>query len=302
MRNQEDLLALAGRYATDQRAPAATITKEILHYEILHALQDSGALGHLTFQGGTSLRLCYQGNRYSEDLAFAGGRDFDPKIMAPFCDLLKREIAAAYGLVVTINEPESAKHDPESTVTVSRWSARIEIPNVNRSLPQKELIKVEVADVPAYDVDLMPVSVNYPHLPAPFAQMLIPVESRAEILGDKIVALGARPYFKARDVWDIKFLLNKGIAETSGLAFVARKLVDYGLAEDDFKMRLDARIAQLQQPETAALFRKEMTRFVDTTVATYLERNDFVSKIMEASIALGRRVLEADLNHGRRSS
>jgi predicted nucleotidyltransferase component of viral defense system len=295
MRNQEDLLALAGRYATDQRAPVATITKEILHYEILHALQDSGALEHLTFQGGTSLRLCYQGNRYSEDLDFAGGRDFDPRVMDPFCELLKREIADAYGLAVAISEPESGKLDEQSTVTVARWNARIAIPNASRSLPQRELIKIEVANVPAYDADLVPVAINYPHLPAPFSQMLIPVESRAEILADKIVALSARPYFKARDIWDIKFLLNKGIPQAEGLKFVGRKLLDYGLPVDTFRAGLTARIEQLRTPETAESFRKEMIRFVDQTVARYLERTEFIDKIMESSIDLGQYVLNANL-------
>lgn len=291
MRNQEDLQALASRYATDQRAPLAVVTKEILHYEILHALQTSGALYHLTFQGGTSLRLCYQGNRYSEDLDFAGGRDFDPAVMAPFCDMLKREIADAYGLSVTINDPKPGKLDDRSEVQVSRWNATIAIPKANRSLSQTELIRIEVANVPAYDVDLAPVSINYSHLPAPFSQMLIPVESQAEILGDKIVALGARSYFKARDVWDIKFLLGKGITEAGGLAFVSRKLADYGLPEDKFKERLAKRVAQLGEPETADLFRKEMSRFVDVTIARYLERPEFVGKFIECSVALGQRVL-----------
>jgi predicted nucleotidyltransferase component of viral defense system len=295
MRNQEDLLALAGRYATDRHAPLAVITKEILHYEILHALQASGALHHVTFQGGTSLRLCYQGNRYSEDLDFAGGRDFDPAVMAPFCDMLKREIAGAYGLSVSINDPKPGKLDDQSEVKVSRWNATIAIPNVNSSLPQTALIRIEVADVPAYDADLAPVSINYPHLPAPFSQMLIPVESQAEILGDKIVALGARSYFKARDVWDIKFLLGKGIAEADGLAFVGRKLVDYGLSEGTFKDHLAKRIEQLREPETVALFRKEMSRFVDVTIARYLERPEFVNKFIECSIGLGQYVLAADL-------
>ncbi len=41
--------------------------------------------------------------------------------------------------------------------------------------------------------------------------MLIAVEKESEILADKIVALGAREYLKARDVWDIKFLRDKGV-------------------------------------------------------------------------------------------
>lgn len=43
MRTANDLRALAGKYATERRIPAATVIKEILHYEILFALNQSGA-------------------------------------------------------------------------------------------------------------------------------------------------------------------------------------------------------------------------------------------------------------------
>lgn len=56
---------------------APVIEKELLHYEILRAMEEDGLLGDLVFQGGTCLRLCYGASRYSEDLDFAGGFDFD---------------------------------------------------------------------------------------------------------------------------------------------------------------------------------------------------------------------------------
>lgn len=52
------------------------VEKELLHYDILFCLSEAGLLKGLIFQGGTSLRLCYGSNRFSEDLDFAGGRDF----------------------------------------------------------------------------------------------------------------------------------------------------------------------------------------------------------------------------------
>jgi len=295
MRSREDLLDIAGRYANQQRAPAAAITKEILHYEILYALLQSEALAHLVFQGGTSLRLCYQGNRYSEDLDFAGGRDFDPAVMAPFGELLTREIGEAYGLKVDIREPKVGALDADSHVAVARWAARVTVPNPDPSVRQSQLIKIEVASVPAYDVDLRPVSVNYPHLPAPFSQMLLPVESMTEILADKIVALGARQYFKARDIWDIKFLLDKQVAQGDALALVGQKLQDYGFSPEEFKGKLGERIAQLQQPETGELFRKEMSRFVDASIALYLGRPEFAGKFLQRSVELAQYVATADL-------
>ena len=56
---------------------APVIEKELLHYEILRAMEEDGLLGDLVLQGGTCLRLCYGASRYSEDLDFAGGFDFD---------------------------------------------------------------------------------------------------------------------------------------------------------------------------------------------------------------------------------
>ena len=51
------------------------IEKELLHYDILFALDKESLLDTLTFQGGTALRLCYGSPRFSEDLGFAGGAD-----------------------------------------------------------------------------------------------------------------------------------------------------------------------------------------------------------------------------------
>lgn len=42
------------------------VEKELLHYELLFVLDKQGLLDNLTFQGGTSLRLCYGSSRFSE--------------------------------------------------------------------------------------------------------------------------------------------------------------------------------------------------------------------------------------------
>jgi predicted nucleotidyltransferase component of viral defense system len=57
------------------------VEKEILHYDIFYALDSAGLLKDLVLQGGTSLRLCRGSNRFSEDLDFAGGRDFSSQKM-----------------------------------------------------------------------------------------------------------------------------------------------------------------------------------------------------------------------------
>src|ERR1700704_3347964 len=50
------------------------LVKEAIHLHLLSALSDAGVLRHVVFQGGTALRLCYGGVRYSEDLDFVCGK------------------------------------------------------------------------------------------------------------------------------------------------------------------------------------------------------------------------------------
>lgn len=292
MRTKSDLLALAGRYARERRVPVATIIKEILHYEILFALNQSGAAAKLTFQGGTALRLCYQGTRYSEDLDFVGGSDFDPAEMAPFAELLQREIGEAYGLQVDIIAPKAKDDGAQDGIAVARWRARIQVPQADPSLPQRQVINIEVASVPAHRRDLMPVAANYEHLPAPHRQMLVVAEPLAEILADKLVALGARPFMKARDIWDIKFLTDKGLVLDDDVAgLVVTKLEDYKLDKAEFREKLESRLQALASLESETAFLMEMRRFVDDTASTQLGIPGVARRYLDRATALGRELL-----------
>ena len=291
-RTRADLLALASRYANERRVPFSTIIKEILHYEILYAMAQSEALSQLTFQGGTALRLCYRGTRYSEDLDFACSESFHTDAMKPFAELLQKEIAAAYDLDVEIEKP---KFNGQRTagVSVARWSAKILVPQTDPSVPQNQVINIEVANVRAYEPDLVAVNANYPHLPAPLQQMIIAAETPTEILADKIVALGARPYLKARDVWDIKFLLDRQTVPNFKL--VRKKLLDYGWTADAFKSKRSEKIELLAQPDTANHFYAEMSRFVDATVLPQLKNPSMANMFLRKSIELGQQTIAANL-------
>ncbi len=93
-------MALSG-----QRHMRPVIEKELLHYDILFSLDKEGLLDLLTFQGGTSLRLCYGATRFSEDLDFVGGRNFDRRQLVSMKDCLEHYIGKRYGLEVIVREP-----------------------------------------------------------------------------------------------------------------------------------------------------------------------------------------------------
>ncbi len=291
LRTRTDLWTRASRYATERRIPAATVVKEILHYEILYALTQSGAAAQLAFQGGTALRLCYQGARYSEDLDFAGGQHFEPERMRSFAEILQREIGTAYDLQVDIQAPKA--EEAIEGVHVARWRAKVHIPQINPSIQQHQVIHIEIASVPAHDVDLVAVAAHYPHLPEPHRQIIVAAETPKEILADKLVALGARSFLKARDVWDIKFLTDRSIVPD--IALIARKLEDYGLQQEDFKKKLQTRLAALDEPDTAKAFSQEMSRFVDATIAAQLEHPTLARSFLHRAKAVGLTVLSADL-------
>ena len=72
------------------------VEKELIHYDIIRALDESRWLDGLTFQGGTCLRLCYGAVRYSEDLDFTTALDLEESDLAGFRELLSDSLRSKY--------------------------------------------------------------------------------------------------------------------------------------------------------------------------------------------------------------
>jgi predicted nucleotidyltransferase component of viral defense system len=280
------LLDLADQYARERGVPRETIAKELLHYEILQALILSGASDSLTFQGGTCLRLCYGNNRYSEDLDFAGGKGFDPASMQGFEDLLRTRVGRHYGLQLSIRE----RNNPGENVAMNRYAIKVALPQPNPALPQRQVINVEVAAVDAHRPQLANVAPQYEHLPTPLRSLSVVAEQPTEILSDKIVALGARPHLKQRDLWDLNFLADRGTELDHALT--AQKVADYGLTMSAFISGLSQRIAQAQAPANHAAFHKEMSRFLDAPSARLLLRRGVTQALIDQALAPARAALE----------
>src|SRR6202045_4671951 len=71
------------------------LVKEAIHLHLLSALSDAGVLRHVVFQGGTALRLCYGGERYSEDLDFVCGKSGSYLDKIEFEKLIQRALETA---------------------------------------------------------------------------------------------------------------------------------------------------------------------------------------------------------------
>lgn len=241
----------------------SVIEKELLHYDILFALEKGGLLDKLTFQGGTSLRLCYGGNRFSEDLDFAGGKDFSSAMLADMKHCIEKYIGERYGLEVTVKEPKVLKQDPKySELSIDKWQIAVVTSPERKNLP-KQKIKVEVANIPAYTREPQPLQINYDFLPDGYSDTLILTESLDEVMADKIISLPATTrYVRHRDIWDLAWLQQQGA--TLNMDLVKNKVSDYKL--EHFNKMLDNFLDRLPGIVSSETFIAEMKRFLPTDV------------------------------------
>lgn len=256
-----DIIELAKEYSTHSEL-TETIVKELLHYEILKSIYfNKETLNTLVFQGGTALRLCYGGVRYSEDLDFciANGKEFDISVMQKFKDDFTKSIMQKYGLQVEVKEP---KQDNNSIV--KKWIAKVFVPfPKDKKTPA---IHIEVANINSY-VNSAKLTRNL--YPKSVDEIIVRVESEKEILADKIIAFGDRDYMKYRDIWDIKYLQDKGIEVDIDL--VIKKISDYNVS--NLTQKLIKKLDEVNNlPEVKQKFYAELNRFLT---------KDFYDKIMD---------------------
>lgn len=268
-----DLNKIADTYARDRGANLkSVIIKEMLHLDILKALSNSDLSSQIVFQGGTALRLCYQGGRYSEDLDFVLADEsliFDKNLFREFEKTFADSMLKKYNLQSELVYP---KNDDG---LVQKWVAKILLPIENR----KEKINIEICKIPSYDNSVKSIENFYSNTASDqLDKILLKVESLEEILADKIVAFGAREYLKYRDIWDIKWLDDKNISIDSDL--ISKKISNYNIENFDEKIKNKLDILNNENLDEA--FKNEMQRFLSPNLLTQVIKLDFFKDIKKA--------------------
>ncbi len=261
------------------------VEKEILHYDILHALFRSGFLAGLVFHGGTALRLCHGGERLSEDLDFCAGDGFQAEKAAALATEVQRYVSGRYGLRVRISEPKARAH---AGVRVWRWWIRVETEPEHSDVPWQR-IKLEVADVPSQTNEPRSLARNYDVIPDGYAANVVRVETREGILADKLVAFPtALPtYVRWRDIWDVHWLRNRRVGADAAL--VRTKVRDYRI--DDFDRRLAAAVEQVPGLVHSGGLGEKLGNFMPADLAGRTVRN----QVWLGAVATEFRELLADL-------
>lgn len=267
------------------------IEKELLHYDILFALSREGLLNDFVFQGGTSLRLCYGGTRYSEDLDFAGGADFSTPRLLEIKNVVEGYLGKRYALKVSIKQPAELKAAPNyGDVKVNRWQVSVETDPGRKDTPNQK-IKLEVASVPAHTRMLRPLQQNYDFLPDGYDTIVLPVQTMDEILADKLIALPTcTRYIRHRDIWDIAWLSQQ--RANLKLELIKAKIEDYGV-EDYVEMvnRFRATLTDIVNGED---FRNQMQRFIPMDVQDRtLNQDGFTDYLISMNDELLQQAVQA---------
>jgi predicted nucleotidyltransferase component of viral defense system len=270
------------------------LVKEAIHLHLLSAMSDAGILRHAVFQGGTALRLCYGGDRYSEDLDFVCGKagsyftdvEFKELIEAAL-ETTKKTLNRDFGVAadrISLKKPPYPDLIKQEPITVAAWQIIVPIEATPRA--PRSLIKIEFANVPAYETKPMPVRAT-PGL-VQVQDVILTVETPNELLADKAVALTAREVLKFRDVWDVWFLQNKLDAKVDR-EVVQKKFADYGTS--DMEAKAEKRLAELSSEATPNAFLSEMKRFLPAKRVAQLSETGLQHSILTESGELLRRAV-----------
>lgn len=267
------------------QAISPVVEKELLHYDILFTLEREGYLKSLVFHGGTCLRLCYNASRFSEDLDFAGGNDFDSRRMKNLASALIDHLNGKYGLKVTVKNPKEMKKAGESTiVSVDKWQVGVDT-RPARPDRKKQRIKIEIADVSTHTADLRTLKRNYDFLPDGYDNFFLRVEKMEEILADKLVAFptALATHTRYRDIWDLAWLHQQNATLRSDL--VEKKIADYAIS--DFDSALRTALSRIPKIVETDKFRGELKRFLPKSIVdATLARDDYSGYLSSTTVEL----------------
>lgn len=237
--------------AENDNVSSSLVFKEHVHLIILEYLFRKGLFSQMVFQGGTALRLAYQGMRYSEDLDFVLQKKNLPCFanmhseLQPLTSQIKKLIPLVTAAQLKVQE---------ETHSFRRYCLILETDFLNT----KDKTNIEIANIPSHKYQTL--IIRHPDVSLSPA---INVETPEEILSDKLFAFCARDYIKGRDIWDIYFImdtlhifLNKEI-----INMVKKKITDYNLTKNEFLI-LCKKKTELLKSEGAYILHEEMDRFL----------------------------------------
>lgn len=202
---------------------------EIAQLILLHQIYSLTGSQELYFQGGTALRWCYGGSRFSEDLDFV-------------TPLPPETVKAKIERAVKAAEPSMAAHFGAGALTLSDKSTRKDTlklivnyrpaqarENISIKLEFEGIRKDSSPETKNYVLSAMP-AVAYliasGDFKVPRPNAVLVVETASEILSGKVRALLERRYLKGRDIFDVWYL-RTALKASADKAMLEKKFMMY---------------------------------------------------------------------------
>lgn len=209
----------------EQHIRKAEIAQLILLYHI-YGQTDSQ---DLVFQGGTALRWCYGGSRFSEDLDFVTTMPTATldALLAKALKGAEREMVPHFGLGrLTVADKTTREGSRKLLIT---WQSDKVRERISIKLESEPLVggtrlateKMIMSALPAVSYLVMAGEFRIPR-----PNSVLVVETASEILSDKVRALLERQYLKGRDLFDI-WLLRQNDSARLQRELVEQKLRCY---------------------------------------------------------------------------
>ena len=263
-------------YVDKTRNPAEQThqLREALQIVILRVLYDIGAFEHLTFTGGTALRLVYKIPRYSEDLDFSltqrKGFNFESVYQG-----LVTQLTKYYGLKPDASmAAEGNVYKIELKFSQVLWELKL-APMKNQNL----FIKLEI-DTQAPEGGIVALSLLPQFLSFTVSHFDLP-----SLFATKLHACFFRKYTKGRDVYDfIWYLARRVVPNFPLLNSTVRQTqnVDLGVNASNFKTYLLKGIEGFDMDKAKAdierflINKTELALFKKETLRNVVESLDYI--------------------------
>ncbi len=256
----------------EQHIRKAEIAQLILLY---HIYAQTGS-HQLIFQGGTALRWCYGGSRFSEDLDFVTAMPWETldALLAKSIKGAEREMMPHFGsgkLSVADKTVRTGSRKLlltwQSDTVREKLSIKIECePLVSETKLETE--KLVMSALPSVSYLVMAGEFRIPR-----PNSVLVVETPSEILSDKVRALLERQYLKGRDLFDIWLLRENPAAE------LRQDLVEQKLRCYSWPFKAARTPEFFLQPTSEALLKdaleQDLSRFLPPGVMTAHRENGY---------------------------
>ena len=264
---------------------------EIAQLILLHQLYSLSGSRELIFQGGTALRWCYGGSRFSEDLDFVTPLGAD-EVRAKLNRALKaveREMVPHFGPGALTSSDKSTRKDTLKLFVDYRPAASRE--KISVKLEFEGIRKDTLPETKNHILSALP-AVSYLiaagdfRVPRPNAVLV--AETLPEILSDKIRALLERRYLKGRDIFDLWYLRTV-LNATADKEMIERKFRMYAWpfqaarnldffavpspeAQKELKTAIREDLSRFLPPEVLAVHQAEgYASFLDALQSLFME-------------------------------